>query len=249
MSIESPYYTIHPKIYDDQFWWKKDDIEFWKKVLYPHTSTVLELAAGTGRVAHPLIKEGFNYMGLEISKSYCDYANQSFINKSKCLFQGDIRCFDFNKKFDKIFIPFNSLSHLLNEKDFISMLSCIKNHMHSSSEFYIDIFYPHSSYLHKNKKPQKRIEFFNSINNQETIIKESLSYDEISEIITVCWDYESKKTIYDKFIFEMKIYYPDTINRILTDNGFEILALWGDYNQCDFSEESNLQIYKCKKLS
>ena len=249
MAINSPYYSIHPKIYDDQFWWKKDDIEFWKKVLYPRTTKVLELAAGTGRLAHPLIKEGVNYRGLEISQCYCDYANRLSINKSKFLFQGDMRCFDFNKKFDKIFVPFNSISHLLHEKDFINMLNSVKKHMHSSSEFYIDVFNPHTSYLYNNEKSQKRIEFFNSMKGEETIIKESLSFDETREIITVCWEYESNKTIYDKFIFDMKIYYPDTINRILIDNGFEILELWGDYNQCCFSEASNLQIYKCKKFS
>ena len=26
------YYIIDPQTYDDQFWWKKDAIEFWKKI-------------------------------------------------------------------------------------------------------------------------------------------------------------------------------------------------------------------------
>ena len=43
----------------------------------------------------------------------------------------------------------------------------------------------------------------------------------------------------------MKIYYPDTMNRILIEQGFKILNLWGDYNQSTFSLESPLQIYKC----
>ena len=28
--MNNEYYNISPQIYDDQFWWKKDDIEFWK---------------------------------------------------------------------------------------------------------------------------------------------------------------------------------------------------------------------------
>ena len=43
----SKYYSIPPQLYDDQFWWKKDDIEFWKSTLVTsHTrTTILELAS------------------------------------------------------------------------------------------------------------------------------------------------------------------------------------------------------------
>ena len=63
------YYNISPQIYDDQFWWKKDDIEFWKFSLNKKKSKTLELAAGTGRLALPLIREKINYTGLEISNT------------------------------------------------------------------------------------------------------------------------------------------------------------------------------------
>ena len=46
-------------------------------------------------------------------------------------------------------------------------------------------------------------------------------------------------------MFKMKMYYPDTINRILIDEGFKIKYLWGDYNKSKFHSESPLQIYKC----
>ena len=36
------YYMIDPQTYDDQFWWKKDDIEFWKSILIGHDVTILE---------------------------------------------------------------------------------------------------------------------------------------------------------------------------------------------------------------
>jgi len=249
--ISTNYYSIHPQTYDDQFWWKKDDIEFWQYILNPTTNSILELAAGTGRLAYPLIIEGYDYTGLEISENYCKHANSklSHITTKESVIQGDMRSFNFRKKYDKIVIPFNSLLHLLNEKDFFSTLDSIKKHMHNNSELYIDIFVPHSYYLnHKTKEPQKRVEFMNSLNQKETIIKEILTYDSTNEIMHVTWLYESEKKTYNKFFFKMKVYYPDTMNRILIDNGFKILNLWGDYNQSNFDANSNLQIYKCKKI-
>ena len=157
-----------------------------------------------------------------------------------------MRFFQLNKKFDKIFIPFNSLLHLLNEKDLQSTLNSIKEHMHLNSELYIDIFMPQASYLY-NSFNKKRIEFFNSTNSKDTVVKESLEYDSASEIINVIWNYEHNRKIYQTFNFKMKIYYPDTMNRILVDSGFQIINLWGDYNKSKFSLESNLQIYQCRK--
>jgi len=70
--LSSKYYTIPPQIYDKQFWWKKDDIEFWKQIPSFKNKTILELAAGTGRLGIPLVREGFNYTGIELSSEYCE---------------------------------------------------------------------------------------------------------------------------------------------------------------------------------
>ena len=79
------YYSLPPQTYNDQFWWKKDDIEFWKETLIPKTNSILEIAAGTGRLAAPLIREGYQYTGLEISNEYCHYANKKLHNIISCL--------------------------------------------------------------------------------------------------------------------------------------------------------------------
>ena len=65
----------NPNRYDDQYWWKKNDIEFWKKILdRNHGIKILELGSGTGRLAVPLLKEGAEYSGVEISKEFCRHA-------------------------------------------------------------------------------------------------------------------------------------------------------------------------------
>ena len=46
----------------------------------------------------------------------------------------------------------------------------------------------------------------------------------------------------------MKMYYPDSMNRILIDQGFDIIDLWGCYKKSKFNEFSTLQIYKCQKV-
>ena len=95
------YYMIDPQTYDDQFWWKKDDIEFWKSVLIANDATILELAAGTGRLGIPLVREGAQYTGLELSTEYVKYANLKF--PCKTLFGIVIRL---DKFFTALLVPF-----------------------------------------------------------------------------------------------------------------------------------------------
>ena len=248
MSKKHTYYQLNPQIYDDQFWWKKDDIEFWKDILNPTSNTILEIAAGTGRLAEPLIREGFDYTGLEISDEYCRHANRKLqeISDKQFVIQGDMRNFNLDKKYDRVFIPFNSLLHILNENDLLITFKNIRKHMHSNSKLFIDIFFPHPEHLINSRNLEKRVEFFNSINKKETIIKEKILYNSDTEIIQVSWFYENNNKIYKEFFFDMKIYYPDTMNRILVDSGFEVLNIWGDYNKSILTELSNLQIYKCQ---
>ena len=162
--LTNEYYQLRPQTYDDQFWWKKDDIEFWKSTLVTsHTrTTILELASGTGRLGVPLAREGAQYTGLELSGEYVKYANLKF-ESCNPLILGDMREFSLHKKYDFIFIGFNSFLHLLSENDTRQCLKNIKRHMHVNTRLYIDILMPDSSFL--NRSPSSIltvIEFFDS---------------------------------------------------------------------------------------
>ena len=246
------FYSIPPQLYDDQFWWKKDDIEFWKNNLLSSSDlSILEIACGTGRLAEPLLREGANYHGLEISEEYLQFA-KSKLNKyiqSPSIYLDDMRSFKLNKKFDIIFIGFNSLLHLLNKKELYSFLSCIKEHMHSKSVFYLDVLIPKDEFLYRDNKRVKIMSFVDTLADSPLSIYEELEYNRKTEIADIRWEYLYKNKIKYLFEFQMKMFYPDTINQALVDNEFSIDNLWGDYNEAQIYESSDLQIYKCSNAS
>ena len=165
--MSDEYYLISPQTYDDQFWWKKDDIEFWKTVI-PQYSKVLELAAGTARIGKPLVKSDIDYTGLELSSDYVSFANLKFPNHNPII-QGDMRKFSLNTKYDVILIGFNSLLHLLSEDEVSMCLDNIRSHMHNDTKLYIDIFVPKPEFLYRS--PQSNLivmEFFDSDDYHES---------------------------------------------------------------------------------
>ena len=242
------YYSLSPQTYDEQFWWKKDDIEFWKSLIPNKSNSVLELAAGTGRIGIPLIKENIKYTGIDLSEKYVKHAN-SKLPQSICplFYHEDMRSFKLNKKYDIIFIGFNSFLHLLTNDDASKCLRSIKQHMKKTSLLFIDMFIPHPLFLYRPESSRLHIvDFYDSSIKNNSKIEETLLYDSKSEIASVVWHYLNEEgQEYMKFKFKMKMYYPDTINKLLIDEGFTIHKVWGSYAHTKCNEESTLQIYKC----
>jgi 2-polyprenyl-3-methyl-5-hydroxy-6-metoxy-1,4-benzoquinol methylase len=237
--------------YDDEYWWKTNDLEFWKRMLRESSGNkVLEIAAGTGRIAIPLVREGANYTGLELSKQFVNQANQKLKNHQfdTKIVQGDMRDFNLNEKYDLIFIGFNSFLHLLNDDDANLFFQSVKKHMHENTKFIIDIFTPNPLMLYRPENMKFYVmEYVDSITNAKTVIEESNIYDTETNINQLTWHYIAEGSDDIKTMnFFMRMYWPDTMNRLLIDAGFEIEEFWGDYNNAEFDEESILQIYVCK---
>lgn len=234
--------------YDDEHWWKTDDIPFWKKIFSESSGNkVLELAAGTGRLAVPLIRCSADYTGIEISPEFVSHANKKLRLESGTgkIILGDIRSFNRREKFDLIFIGFNSFLHLLTDKDAGACLKCVVAHMHAKSRFIIDIFYPNPLFLYRPENMRyPTMEYRDSQTREKIWVEETNDYDAHTGINKIRWFYSSEKNkdsrIYD---FTMRMYWPDTMNRLLIDAGLSIEHVWGTYRRTKFTEKSNLQIY------
>ena len=161
------------------------------------------------------------------------------------IINADFREFDLIKKFDMIFIGFNTFLHLLTDNDAGLFLQSVKKHMHSKSLFYIDIFVPNPDFLYKQDKRIKNFEYIDSKTNEKIYVDEVCQYNQKNEIMNVKWIYYSKNKQQEEYQFTMRMYYPDTMNRLITDSGLHINNLWGDYNSGTFKEFSQLQIFQC----
>ena len=103
-------------------WWKKEDIEFYKKVIKKYNvENVLELCCGTGRIGLPLIDSNIDYSGIDTSKNYIDFFNSKLgCNTISSIQVGNAQNFSLNKKFALIIIGVNSIAHLLKDDDVLS---------------------------------------------------------------------------------------------------------------------------------
>ena len=97
-----------------------DDLHFYKRWLPKNKDApILELCCGSGRLTIPIAQEGHQISGVDFTASMLDKAKSraSEAGLEVDFFEADIRNLELNRKFDCIFIPFNSVHHLYTNQD------------------------------------------------------------------------------------------------------------------------------------
>ena len=241
----------NPQLYDDIMWWKKDDIAFFNQIIQKYNiKSVLELCCGTGRIGVPIIKSNIDYYGIDTSSNFIKFFNTKVQGyKNKNIKKANAKNFNLNQKFDLIIIGFNSLAHLLKDQEIQSCFQSVYNHMHENSLFIIDIFMP-TNEITSNLNAEKidLMDFKDSKNNQVIKIYESNKYNYITEVNTIKWDFYNDKNInIYSYKFDMRMLFPDIIHSLLAENKINVNQFYGYYDSSNFSENSEKQIYLCKK--
>ena len=236
------------RLYDDIHWWKKNDMNFWSNI-YKETKSrsVLELAAGTGRLAHVFLQEGAYYTGLEINQNFVLSSQKKILHYGERAHMvcGNMCDFDLKEKYDLICIGFNSFLHLLTDKDANRCLSCIKKHMHKKSRLIIDIYVPNPLFLYRPKNMFCHVlEYNDSLTKQHVFVEETNEYDSTTDINKLTWYFSTKlNKHFDKKHFYVRMYFPSTMNKLLIDANFNIKHQWGNYDKAKLNVDSKLQIY------
>jgi SAM-dependent methyltransferase len=107
---------------------------------------VLEIGAGTGRVALALAEEGHTVVGLELSETLRAVAQhkaeQAQLAARVRLVAGDMRRFQIDQRFGLIVVPLNTFLHNLTLDDQLATLACCKKHLRPGGLLVLDCFNP-----------------------------------------------------------------------------------------------------------
>ena len=129
---------------------------------------VLEIGAGTGRVAMALAKEGCRITGLEASDEMLSIARRKiqagqFANRVS-LVLGDMRRFTLDERFGLAIAPINTFLHNLTLEDQLATLYSIKRHLRPGGLLVLDCFNPDPAYA----ADDQRLILQHSIADRET---------------------------------------------------------------------------------
>ena len=237
----------NPQLYDSIHKNYKSDLTLIKTFAKQNKGSVLELASGTGRLAYPILELGLDYTGLELSKDFLEMANKKLKNKGKFIF-GNMQKFKLKTTFDFIFIGFNSFLHNLTKKDAKSCLKCVLNHLDPKGKFLLSIFVPDPKFLYRDEnKLYPATDFFQFENSQCRVLEKN-EYDSELQINKLTWYIEKNgKMNSKKYNYSMRMFYPHEMDILFQEEGFVIEDKFGDYDLSSFGQDSEMQIYLCRK--
>ena len=209
---------------------------------------ILELACGTGRILIPLARQGHQVVGIDLSEAMLAEARRK-VEAQKLdaeWVQGDIRDFDLDTKFGLIYLPNNTLCHLLDHEAFAACMTCVKRHLLPAGRFIVDVFIPSPELLVD--KAGERFPFgdYTDPDGHRIDVTHSYTYEHHTQIKRITTYHQIDDAEAVAGTLDMRMYYPQELDLLFEHNGFAIDAKFGGYDRSPFDAEAKTQVVICR---
>ena len=124
------------------------DAETYPRLLESFGKKVLELGSGTGRIAVPLAKAGFEVTGIECEADMIALMEKKeYPRENLKVIRCDARSFSLEERFDVILLSCNFINHFPDAADVLAVLSRCREHLSPDGCVIIDCSAPDTDYM------------------------------------------------------------------------------------------------------
>lgn len=125
-----------------------DDADLFPRLLKGYGDTVLELGSGTGRIAIPLAKAGFQVTGVECEPDMIARMEQKDYPRDRLrIVRQDARTFHLAERFEVILLTCNFLNHFPDAGDALAILRNCRRHLSDGGCVILDSSAPDTAYM------------------------------------------------------------------------------------------------------
>jgi len=231
------------------------DVAFYRDAAREFGDPVLELGCGTGRITMALAEAGKRVTGLDVSERMLERAVQKRAalrveaRERVHLVQGDMTRFDLGEKFRLVIIPFRPLQHLLEVRQQVDCLECVRKHLAPGGRLILDVFQTDAERMH------------DPVHQRETLISEYKTRDgrevRISERVAAFHRAEQRNEVEmifsvghpggrrERLVFAwtLRYFFRYEVEHLLARCGFRVTALYGDFDRTAIRDDSPEMIF------
>lgn len=228
-----------------------EDVTFLQKWAKNVKGPIIDLACGTGRATIPLAQTGHTLIGVDVHKGMLMQAKKKTTPGLNIEWiEQDCTKLQLCVKSSLIYMVGNSFQHFLTNDDQDQLLNSVHNHLENSGIFIFDTRFPGSDELLQPPTEEYWRSYRDETGKKVDVFTKS-SYDAIGQIqhyITTRRTVDAHgKTIDEKKTnIQLRYVYPQEMERLLKGNGFEILAVYKDWNETPLTQDSQQMIYVCR---
>lgn len=185
--------------------------------LWPSPVKVLDLACGTGRHAIHLSRKGFDVTGIDLSAENIAAAH-AHANDRLRFEVADMRGIEYENEFHWSLNLFTSFGYFADEDEHEAVLRNVYHALTANGLLVIDFL--NADYVRHTLVQEEELE----LNGTRYHILRRIQDGCVHKVINV---YDGDR--YYPFDEWVRLFSVDDFDRLLTENGFEVFGLWGDY--------------------
>ncbi|TGK35088.1 class I SAM-dependent methyltransferase [Leptospira gomenensis] len=230
------------------------DLAFFLRETEGVSSPILELMAGTGRVSLPLLQRGRKLFCVDYSREMLVRLKEKAADFTENLEtrEADVRDLKLDGTFERILLPFHSLSEITDPSDQKNVLKSVRDALSKNGVFLLTLQNPKVR-LKTADGLMRPMGKFSLPDRKKLILSYWNSYDPKRGIVTGMQFYEiydSKNTMIEKRFLPIRFrpVFKDQIYDYLAELDYEVLSVFGDYSYSSFEEETSpFMIFKLGK--
>ncbi|MBI3119688.1 MAG: class I SAM-dependent methyltransferase [Candidatus Hydrogenedentes bacterium] len=218
----------------------------------------LELGCGTGRVCLPLAMSGGDVVGLDLSVGMLAECQEKRrlagpLTGRLHLVQGDMRRFSFARRFHTIMMPYRTFMHLLTVQDQCECLTSVREHLASGGEFILNLWAARPSVTTEQvRKTSTRfrlagqypvpsegllLRHFHRVRIDEAA--QRLDEDHRIEEVNLMGSVQRRRLLHLDRVWVT----PREMEHLLCRCGFEVSAVYGDFEERQTTNDSTEMIW------
>ncbi len=215
----------------------------------------VELGVGNGRICIQVALQGKPVIGVDSSTAILDLcrkrAREAGVLDRLSFIQADFRDFVLPEPADLIVLPFNSIGHLLTEEDKLRAMRQVRSQLREGGRFLFDQFIFDPGYVQPGV-PRLRAQFRDPETGREQFLWETSLHNPEQQrigIVVSTDEIDSSGTVVRRRYRRLHLAWitPEESRRLLEDAGFEVEALYGDFEENPFTERSTHQVWLARK--
>jgi SAM-dependent methyltransferase len=237
----------HPELYDALLP-AGAHLPFYLDLAKEHPEGVLELACGTGQLAVPIAADGISTFGLDQSATMLNAARTRAAASGVTvdLVEGDMRNFEFVRRFGLIFIARNSLLHLLSVQDLVATFAAVRRNLAPGGVFAFDVFTPDVKLLAREAGQRFPVMTVDTAAFGKLVVEGSQHYDAAEQVVRARW-YISAADQPDKWVVPIvvRVIFPQELPLLIEAGGLRLVDRFGDLSKQPFGPVSKHQVCFC----
>lgn len=244
------------RLYDHEQQDYVKDIPFYVECARECGGEVLEIACGTGRVLMPIAAQGIRITGLDISAGMLNVCRSKVdadprVRPNVTLVQADMAHFDLGRKFAMIYVAFRSFQCLLTQEDRVRCLGRVHKHLATNGKFVLDLFAPRHDYLAETKRKIDLGTFHDATIGADVSVRTEDVFDlarqTLHEDRYYEWRDKNGEPHRQVWSFDLGYLFRNEAELLLEKCGFEIEAVYGDFDRRPYDYYSGEQIFVARR--